>query len=83
MLPSSCVIFPHPPHNIVKRAVLVEFVLCINNLFKIKINFFYNYNNNLLKISWKLEINTNLKFVKPCINIRSPFRMSGNLTLLK
>jgi dTDP-4-dehydrorhamnose 3,5-epimerase-like enzyme len=83
MLPSSCVIFPHPPHNIVKRAVLVEFVLCINNLFKIKIIFFYNYNNNLLKISWKLEINTNLKFVKPCIDIRSLFRMSGNLTLLK
>ena len=68
MLSSCRVIFPHPPHNIVKHVVLVEFVLCINNL---------------LKISWKLKINTNLKFVKPCIDIRSPFRMSGNLTPLK
>jgi hypothetical protein len=37
MLPSCHVIFPHPPHNIVKGAVLDEFVLCINNLFKLKI----------------------------------------------
>ena len=37
MLPSCRVIFPHPPHNIVKRAVPLEFLLCINNLFKIKI----------------------------------------------
>jgi hypothetical protein len=35
MLPSCRVIFPHPPHNIVKRVVPVEFVLCINNLFTI------------------------------------------------
>ena len=37
MLPSCRVIFPHPPHNIVKRVVPLEFLLCINNLFKIKI----------------------------------------------
>jgi hypothetical protein len=43
----------------------------------------YNYNNNLLKISWKLEINTNLKSSKPCIDIRFSFRMYGNLTPLK
>ena len=68
MLPSCRVIFPHPPHNIVMRVVPVEFVLCISNL---------------LKISWKLEINTNLKIVKPCINIRYPFSMFGYLTPLK
>jgi hypothetical protein len=37
MLPSCRVIFLHPRHNIVMRAVPVEFVLCISNLFKIKI----------------------------------------------
>jgi hypothetical protein len=66
MLPSCRIIFSHPRHNIVMRAVPVEFVLCISNLFKIKI-----------------IINTNLKFVKPCIDIRYPFRMSGYLTPLK
>ena len=35
MLPSCRVIFPHPPYNIIIRVVLVEFVLCISNLFKI------------------------------------------------
>ena len=30
-------IFPYPPRNIIKHVVPVEFVLCINNLFKIKI----------------------------------------------
>ena len=34
MLPSCRVIFPHPPHNIVMRAVPLKFVLCISNLFK-------------------------------------------------
>jgi hypothetical protein len=33
MLPSCCMIFPHPPRNIVMRAILVKFVLCISNLF--------------------------------------------------
>jgi hypothetical protein len=37
MLPSCRVIFPHPPHNIVMRVIPLEFVLCISNLFKIKI----------------------------------------------
>jgi hypothetical protein len=37
MLPSCHVILPHPSLNIVMRAILLEFVLCINNLFKIKI----------------------------------------------
>ena len=36
MLPSCRVILPHPPRNIVMRAIPLEFVLCINNLFKIK-----------------------------------------------
>ena len=71
MLPSCRVILPHPPLNIVMHAVPFEFVLCINNLFKIKIIIYYNYNNNILKISWKLELNTNLKSLKPCIDIRS------------
>ena len=35
MLPSCRMIFSHPPHNIIIRAVPVEFVLCISNLFKI------------------------------------------------
>jgi len=37
MLPSCRVIFPHSPRNIVMYIVPLEFVLCINNLFKIKI----------------------------------------------
>ena len=37
MLPSCRVILPHPPCNIVMCAIPLEFVLCINNLFKIKI----------------------------------------------
>jgi hypothetical protein len=70
MLPSCRVIFPHPPRNIVKRAIPLEFVFYINNLFKII-------------ISLKLEVNTNLNSSKPCIDIRSPIRMSRNLTPLK
>jgi hypothetical protein len=41
MLPSCRVIFPHPTCNIVMRAIPLEFVLCINNLFKIKIIIIY------------------------------------------
>ena len=37
MLPSCHVTLPHPPHNIVMRAIPLKFVPCINNLFKIKI----------------------------------------------
>ena len=37
MLPSCRVILAHPPHNIVMNAIPPEFVLRINNLFKIKI----------------------------------------------
>jgi hypothetical protein len=37
MLPSCRVILPHPPRNIVMRAIPLKFMLCINNLFKIKI----------------------------------------------
>jgi hypothetical protein len=37
MLPSCHVIFPHSPHNIIMCAVPLEFVLCISDLFKIKI----------------------------------------------
>jgi hypothetical protein len=36
-LPSCRVILSHPPRNIVMRAIPLEFVLYINNLFKIKI----------------------------------------------
>jgi len=37
MLPSCRMILPHPLHNIIMHAILLELVLCINNLFKIKI----------------------------------------------
>jgi len=36
MLPSCRLILPHPSCNIIMRAIPLEFVLCINNLFKIK-----------------------------------------------
>jgi len=57
------------------------YVVYINNSFKIKNS--TGYKNNLLKISWKLKMNTYLKSSKPWIDIRSPLTMSGNLTLLK
>jgi len=37
MLPSYRVISPHSSRNIVMRIVPLKFVLCINNLVKIKI----------------------------------------------
>ena len=37
MFPSCRVIFSHPPRNMVIHVVPLEFVLRINNLFKIKI----------------------------------------------
>ena len=80
LLPSCRVILPYPLHNIVICAIPLKFVLCINNSYKkstrykiIKIIYY--------KISWKLE--TYLKSSKPCIDIRSPLRMFGNLTPLK
>ena len=36
MLPSCRVSLPHPPRNIGMRVIPLEFVLCINNLVKIK-----------------------------------------------